>query len=308
LARDLGEVRDRDVQIGLLYQVLAGNQEPRSLPGIVGLLAHLEWRRDRLQPRVIRALERLRDSRVLDRMASRVKRISRELAERGATVASEVVVVRAGQQILSRLAEVRSREGSLADPENAALHHVLRIAVKRLRYAMEIPQAAFDGRLNSMLDAIKHVQGLLGQIHDCDVWAVELDAYLRHAQRRLVRHYGHAGPLERIQPGIEYLRGNRRRERRQSFQQLVDYWRGLSERGFWEELAAAVTGHPRGRASGREAPAEAVATGEESTAPSLSAPGPESVGPSNGQEAADHAPDLPRRPSRRRNRAREGQG
>ena len=102
------------------------------------------------------------------------------------------------------------------------------------------------------MEAIEKVQTLLGDVHDCDVWLDHLDAFARAERKRIVAMFGHAGRFQRWLPGIEYLQSDLRRQRRQTFQHLVEYWAELAGRRVWDELQAVV------RTGGREgeAPAE----------------------------------------------------
>ena len=45
----------------------------------------------------------------------------------------------------------------------------MRIAAKRLRYVLEITGPCFGPEAKAARDAAKRLQGVLGEIHDCDV-------------------------------------------------------------------------------------------------------------------------------------------
>lgn len=260
LTRGLGDARDKDVQIAFVRDTLDHLQDKAWLPGILGLLVYLVRQRDSMQPAVLRALDRLQKGRVLDKMMTKTKQMSKGLEERGVTVASEQVLAHAEQQILAGVDGLLALESSLADPQDIGQHHALRIAAKRLRYAVEVCRPAYSGRIDEVLDAIKQVQTLLGAIHDCDVWVAYLDAYLENQQKRIIRSYGHPGPLDRLRVGIDGLKRDRQAERDQLFEQLVAYWRDLSEHGFWDALVELVRLRPeparpsKSRASKKDRP------------------------------------------------------
>ena len=244
VTRDLGDARDKDVQILFVRGVLDRLQDKAQLPGVLRLLVHLERQRDAIQPAVLKALGRLQENRVLDKMLARTKQMSKGLEERGVTVVSEPVLSRGEQHILSRVDCLLALESSLADSQDVGQHHALRIAAKRLRYTVETCRPAYTGRIDQILAAIKQIQTLLGEIHDCDVWTVYLQAYLEDQQKRVVRLYGQPGPLDRLRVGIDYVRQDRQTERGQLFARLVSYWRELTEQGFWNALAEVVRQRP----------------------------------------------------------------
>jgi hypothetical protein len=121
----------------------------------------------------------------------------------------------------------------------------MRIAAKRLRYTLEISKPVYDDRLDEFIESVKNLQTLLGEIHDCDVWREQLQAFSEKLRRRILKHFGHVAPLGRLQSGIAYLDDDRRRRRAVVFDELAAYWRQLAEKRFWERLAAIVMARPQ---------------------------------------------------------------
>lgn len=70
--------------------------------------------------------------------------------------------------ITSRLSDVMSRAASLDDPASVTELHELRIAVKQLRYALEIFEPCLSGP-KPILRTLSDLQEALGAIHDLDV-------------------------------------------------------------------------------------------------------------------------------------------
>jgi len=244
LTSDLGEARDKDVQVAFVRSVLDHRPKKAYLPGIVRVLVHLERQREALQPAVLKAIKRLRKSRTLAGLMADTKRLAKQLRSRGVTVVSQTALSRVRQQILARLADLRALEHTLADRRNVAGHHALRIAAKRLRYAVEISRPIYSSHIDAPLATLKQIQSLLGEIHDCDVWVANLEAYCQREQKRIRRRYGHAGPMDRLRVGIEYLRRDRQTQRDRCFEKLVRYWHELTEQGFWHTLRHTVSMDP----------------------------------------------------------------
>ncbi len=296
LARSLGEARDGDVQIAFLSDALCRFQDRTGGPGFARVLARWERGREKLQPSVTRAIERLVASRVLREMLAATRKWLRRGGKEKDLRPSRRVFDHTERHVLTGLDDLRTFEPCLANPEDHEQHHAMRIAAKRLRYTIEICKSIYGGRLDGVLEAVKQVQSLLGDIHDCDVWVEQLGTFQARESRRFVRLYGHAGPLARLKPGIEHLQQDRRKRREELFATLVQYWSELTRAGLWKELTRVVRsrGKPAARKALRlpERPAAARARGEVPAAvvlsPSASIAGP--VPQSSASAAQSSAP------------------
>lgn len=114
-----------------------------------------------------------------------------------------------------RLDELRSFAEAALEPTASAAQHDMRIAAKRLRYVLEITEACFGGEAGAARRAAKELQGVLGEIHDCDVM------------------------LPRA-AGIESLGSHLRARRERLFRRFRELWRAHEERGTWAALEAAL--------------------------------------------------------------------
>jgi CHAD domain-containing protein len=257
----LGDARDRDVQIELLCGMLSALSAEECLPGVARVLVQLERDRERLQRKAVKAARRLESKGVLKEMRQLANEILADLvAQPPSAVPADsaesppVVVPRATppspqtpeslacveRHVLRQLDELIQHQDSLANPEDRDRHHAMRIAAKRLRYTLEISRAVHPGRLDAAVEAIKKVQTLLGDVHDCDVWLDHLDAFARAERKRIVAMFGHAGRFQRLLPGIEYLQSDLGDRRRLTFQHLVTYWTELEGQRLWDELRMVV--------------------------------------------------------------------
>lgn len=92
--------------------------------------------------------------------------------------------------IATRIGELLALAPAALDPSASAAQHDLRIAAKRLRYVLEITESCFGPEAKRARKAAKELQGVLGEIHDCDVMLpraegiASLEAQLR-ARREL---------------------------------------------------------------------------------------------------------------------------
>jgi CHAD domain-containing protein len=294
----LGEARDRDVQIEFLCGILSTVSAKECFPGISRVLVEIERNRERLQRKVVKAVDRLEAKGIL----RQVRRASKKLlpAEEASAEIPQAPPAcdRIRQPIVDQLDELLSHQDCLADPDDFERHHAMRIAAKRLRYTLEIARPLYPERFDEAIEATKRVQSLLGDVHDCDVWVGLLDAFVMEQHDRLVELFGHAGRLARLQPGIDYLRQDRRRHRREAFDELVAYWGQLGERQVWQRLRTAVL------AGGPPAESTAVEPGPEPAemaadpAPILASSPPDLGTPRNTAQidGARRAPPVARKP------------
>lgn len=236
----LGKARDRDVQIEFLCAVLEKVDRGEHYPGIARLLVRLEKSRERLQPKVVSAIDSFEASGVLRELQNVVKTAPRQAAKWVDAVRTPFTFQETERHILGQLDELLSHEDSVGDPDAHEEHHRTRIAAKQLRYTLEIAKPVYDGRLDGAIDAAKKVQSYLGDVHDCDVWLRNLTKFADRERARVVRRFGNDIPFPRLNAGIEYLCEVRRCQRCETFQHFVDYWGHLHAQGIWEELVGTV--------------------------------------------------------------------
>ena len=98
-----------------------------------------------------------------------------------------------------RLDELYGFGPAALDPERVTELHDMRIAAKRLRYVLEITGHCFGEIGDEAESFAKDLQGVLGEIHDCDVLIPRVDQELAtlRAQDALA--------LARLSPEIEGL-------------------------------------------------------------------------------------------------------
>jgi hypothetical protein len=178
-------------------------------------------------------------------------------------------LARNARRILAvRIDEVWAFETDIVFPGRVRQLHDMRIALKRLRYLLEIFQVAFPADLTPYLDEIKGLQDLLGDIHDRDVQVPLLHDHLERlaerdalAARTLVRSTGSHGrsrPRQREEafarfreqldtmstaaerPGIEALLSRRTRERDELYHAVITRWRQLDDTRFRRRLEKAL--------------------------------------------------------------------
>jgi CHAD domain-containing protein len=245
LTKGLGAARDIDVQIEFLEHFLGGldEKDKRHRPGVERLLLRLRQRREAVQPKVIKTLNELDKGNVMAEMHGELEKELFLLRHRSVSVHSPYVFARAARHLRDCQQEMLSYAHSLANPEDASGHHQMRIAAKRLRYTMELCDSAYDGELGPSIKAVKRLQSLLGDIHDCDVWAEDVQAFLEAERSRTIAYYGHARPFNLLQPGLLLLLDERKAHREQTFGEVVTYWEHSEQEHLWDELERLLASH-----------------------------------------------------------------
>lgn len=118
--------------------------------------------------------------------------------------------------LMIRIEEVVAFQGAARDPSRVDEAHQLRIAIKRLRYALELYARSVEGA-DAILETLKRLQSSLGDVHDVDSLIAQLQ---EHAA-------GVGEPLG--QDVLERLRKRRAR----LFSTFEGQWNALLQAGFF---------------------------------------------------------------------------
>jgi CHAD domain-containing protein len=92
-----------------------------------------------------------------------------------------------------RLEELRGFAGQALAPEAGQAQHDMRIAAKRVRYVLEIFASCLGEEADATRRAVKRLQSVLGDLHDCDLMLPKVEhidsvgALLRERRARLFR-------------------------------------------------------------------------------------------------------------------------
>lgn len=125
-----------------------------------------------------------------------------------------------------RLDELRSFAPIALESSASKTQHDMRIAAKRLRYVLEIVAPCLGPEAQAARDAAKRLQGVLGEIHDCDVM------------------------LPRVW-GIESLRRLLRNRRERLFGEFADLWHEEADDDTWAGLERSLDRHTFSLQSGK---------------------------------------------------------
>ncbi|HEY7189833.1 MAG TPA: CHAD domain-containing protein [Vicinamibacterales bacterium] len=189
LTRALGPVRELDVALMTLDELAASGDVPEG--GILRLREVVGEERSRLLVEMTRQIGRLD---------------LHKLQKKSIDAARQSAGKRGGRGDRRRIADADARAGRRGADLRAAINnaggiyladrlHAVRIAVKKLRYAMEIARELRASRAVVQLRTLKRVQDLLGRMHDLEVLIARTRAVQSTAN---VRDLKLSGDLDRL--------------------------------------------------------------------------------------------------------------
>ena len=164
LTRALGPVRELDVALETLDELSRAGAVPEA--SITRLRQEIRLERERVHAHLRSEVSHVD-----------VERLRRKLV---AAARKHQSVTHARARDPKRIARARTRASRRANRLRAAVDnastiylpdrlHEVRIAVKKLRYALEVARELSGSRAVAQIRALKHVQDLLGRMHDLEV-------------------------------------------------------------------------------------------------------------------------------------------
>jgi CHAD domain-containing protein len=238
VTRALGEARDTDVQIEWLAKISKKVPESKYNPGINRLILRLRQKRDRLQPPLVKAMDELIESAVLDDLTAEIQPLANRVEE--INVHTPALYQHSSQAINRCLDDLLSFEEAIYQPENDTQLHEMRIAAKWLRYTLETFAPLYSDQLKPYIQAVRSIQDLLGEIHDSTVWQAFLSQFLDEERQRTLEYFGNDAPYHRLVAGIQYLEQSRHQEREGLYEKFLTAWQAWQNEKLWARLSQAV--------------------------------------------------------------------
>jgi len=188
IAAALGEVRDQDVAIAALEKI-----QKQGTDAVASALQQLidERKEQRNESREklnsVLVANELKEAK-LDFMW-RIEKATAVQNDRAQLTFSKM----SAAVILDRLKELEKLSESLYQPFEIESLHDMRIAAKRLRYALELFQQCWGRSLQTFAKNAARMQTALGEVHDCDVWIESLGKYISQARKQ--KQHDHVAAL-----------------------------------------------------------------------------------------------------------------
>lgn len=175
IADALGAVRDEDVAIIALEKLQKKSREKTIKGGIAELI---ERRRENREQAQIDLLEKISATALDDLKIRFEKAVDKSVKVKKS--AKPISFNRAGRKVVGKsVEEFCALTDHIYEPFIDEPLHELRIAAKRLRYAVELYTACWGEKIAPFAEGVAEMQTYLGEVHDADVWLESLSRDLK---------------------------------------------------------------------------------------------------------------------------------
>lgn len=165
LTRALGPVRELDVALQTLEELSAGGAVPPA--SIARLKQEIRLERERVHARMRSEVSHIDVERIRRKLVAAARKHPPHPARPRARDPRRIA--RARVRAARRAARLRAAVRSAAALYLPDRLHEVRVAVKKLRYALEVARELSGSRALAQLRTLKQVQDLLGRMHDLEV-------------------------------------------------------------------------------------------------------------------------------------------
>ena len=231
IADALGEVRDQDVAIPALEKL--ASQSPTkvdaALQGFIDVRKQIrKVARQELKELLLK--DKLKGLRSDFEVAITNATERRHSSKKGAK--SELSYAEMAKAIIrERLSELEKLSDSLFRPLKIDELHEMRIAAKRLRYAIELFQDCMDSSVVKFAKDASQLQSSLGRVHDCDVWIDSVGKEIVASKKSKHREQGET---------FVWLFNHFMELRSKHFHEAFSRWNEWESEGFSEKLKEAL--------------------------------------------------------------------
>ena len=181
IAAALGEVRDQDVAIIALEKIQ--KQAPDAMSSALQQL--IDDRKERRSESREKLSAILVANELKEAKSEFTSRVEKATAARKPSAQAELTYSRMSAiVIVDRLKELEKLSESLYNPFEIEALHDMRIAAKRLRYALELFQQCWGRSLQTFAKNTARLQTALGEVHDCDVWIESFGKHISEARKQ----------------------------------------------------------------------------------------------------------------------------
>jgi CHAD domain-containing protein len=193
LADALGAVRDQDVAI-MALQKLAASAPAEAGAMVDELIRAREIIRKQARKNLQQSLRKydlaeLRKNFVTGISSATVNSRPRKNAQSAIEVTYREVARRI---VIKRLKELETLSEGLYQPLRIKPLHSMRIAAKRLRYALELFEPCWGSEISILVKEIVALQASLGELHDSDIWIQTFGEHLNGIKRQRKERAGGA--------------------------------------------------------------------------------------------------------------------
>jgi CHAD domain-containing protein len=247
VADALGDVRDQDVAIEALEKLRAeagaeDGLDAEAAAGIGHLVEEREALRHSARVRLVFIVAEKPLAELEGKFLSRLEQVGEGVdakdGERGRGTGKAVNFRQAGRRIITaRIADLQNLSNCLHHPFESEPLHDMRIAAKRLRYAMELFAPCWGGTLASYAHDVSELQSSLGELRDCDTWLADLGARLDRRGTESANGWASpAGRPEQLRRAAVWLLDHFTKERGKHFRHALARWEEWETTNFFARL------------------------------------------------------------------------
>lgn len=164
LGRVLGKARELDVQLRFLKSVEQIINDSENKKNLICLIKEFKKIRKKIQRKIIRLMNKIKKMDVFDKL----KFFLEKLGKQKRAIDDKLISKRRKAFLLKKINNVLNYSKYVNDPLAIQELHLLRIAVKNLRYSLEIFSPRFSK--DNFILRTKELQDVLGDLHEMDVW------------------------------------------------------------------------------------------------------------------------------------------
>ncbi len=242
IADTLGVVRDYDVAI-IALEKLQKKANPEISSGLQRIIDDQKAKLDPARKELVQALnyKKLSQLKRSFRHAivdSIVSQAATKQPASGTTVKSgPSYKVYARSTLLKRLKDLEALSPSLYKPQKVKPLHEMRIAAKRLRYAIELFAACWGDQLGVFSRQVAQMQSSLGELHDCDLW---IEHFGKQLSRLKKKASSELATSEDERDAMIWLLSDFSRLRTKHFRAALALWHEWEEKDFCNRLTATL--------------------------------------------------------------------
>lgn len=235
--QSLGKARDLDLQISFLQEQIRRKKNKKYVSVWNDLLSVTGEKRRQIHADVLEISKRLGKKKIAQKIEKACKKFL--VWPEGKPEAG--IVLRARKKITRRLKTMLAYEPYVSMPEKIKELHAMRIAAKQLRYALEVVEPIYQGKMQRYREAAHQVQQVLGRLHDLDVWIKEFSSQSPEEGKFF---------SQKKQEAIETLKNICNEKREQTYQQFFILWQKLKKEKIWGDLKNVIRRKDERRADG----------------------------------------------------------
>ncbi|MFA5059323.1 MAG: CHAD domain-containing protein [Candidatus Omnitrophota bacterium] len=217
LGKSLGKARQIDVQLRFLSLLKKKSKDPAILMEIENTVPLLRRKRQAAQKGILSTLKLVEKKGTFLEIQNYLRGLSHQKYKEDADN-KEIFLERSGNILKKKARKILSFEPLINSPQNTKELHQMRIAVKNLRYSLELFNPIFKNKFDAFIPVMIDIQDILGDFHEYDVWVDFCHTTSSRAHLKAV---------------CEALRADR-------YRQFLLLWKDLKNKKIWAHLQKAI--------------------------------------------------------------------